>query len=220
MKGIEEMRRTRVKFCGLSDADDLARAIAEGADAIGFVLWPGSKRAIDVATLAHLASRVPAFVTRVGLFVDPAAEEVEACLPWLDLLQFHGDEPADFCGRFGRAWIKALRMRDGIDLHAAQADYAAASALLLDAWRPGMPGGTGETFDWSRIPAELEKPVILAGGLSAENVGLAIAAVAPYAVDVSGGIEASAEHQAAGRARKDGARMRAFMTAVAAADRR
>lgn len=207
------MRRTRVKFCGLTDADDLALAIAEGADAIGFVLWPGSKRAIDLATLQQLASRVPAFVTRVGLFVDPSAEEVEACLPWLDLLQFHGDEPPAFCARFDRAWIKALRMRDDIDLYAAQRDYAASSALLLDAWRPGVPGGTGETFDWSRIPADLEKPVILAGGLCAENVGQAIAAVAPFAVDVSGGIEASA-------GRKDSARMRAFMTAVTTADRR
>ncbi|ERL49508.1 phosphoribosylanthranilate isomerase [Halomonas huangheensis] len=208
---MPRLARTRVKFCGFTRSQDVTDAVALGADALGFVMWPGSKRAIDVSTLASLATLVPAFVTRVGLFVNPTPEEVQACLPWLDLLQFHGDESPEFCAQFGRAWIKALRMRDDIDLSAAQQDYAGANALLLDAWRPGVPGGTGETFDWSRIPDDLVKPVILAGGLDAEIVGQAITAVAPYAVDVSGGIEVSAgckgvEH------------MQAFMAAVRAAD--
>lgn len=208
---IPRQARTRVKFCGFTRQQDIATAVELGADALGFVMWAGSKRAIDVSMLTSLAASVPAFVTRVGLFVNPTPDEVKACLPWLDLLQFHGDESPEFCAQFGRAWIKALRMRDDIDLYAAQQDYAGANALLLDAWRPGVPGGTGETFDWSRIPADLIKPVILAGGLGAENVGQAIATVAPYAVDVSGGIESSA-------GRKDAARMQSFMTAVGSAN--
>lgn len=183
--------RTRVKFCGLSRAEDVDTAVALGADALGFVLWSGSKRAIELERLATLAERVPAFVTRVGLFVDPEPAEVKRAAEHLDLLQFHGDESPVHCAASGRPWIKALRMRDGLDLEAAARDYAGARALLLDAYRPGVPGGTGETFDWSRIPARLAKPVILAGGLTPANVAEAIAMVAPFAVDVSGGIEAS-----------------------------
>ncbi|SDM74434.1 phosphoribosylanthranilate isomerase [Franzmannia pantelleriensis] len=184
-------RRTRVKICGLTRTEDVAAAVAAGADALGFVLWPGSKRAVDVERLAALSARVPAFVTRVGLFVDQPPEVIAACAPHLDLLQFHGAESPAYCTAAPRPWIKALRMREGIDLHAAAEDYADARALLLDAYKPGVPGGTGETFDWSRIPASLAKPVILAGGLSASNVGTAIAAVRPFAVDVSGGVESS-----------------------------
>ncbi|MFW6346293.1 MAG: phosphoribosylanthranilate isomerase [Halomonas sp.] len=201
------MLRTRVKLCGLTRPEDVDAAVAAGADALGFVLWPGSKRALDEARLAALCSRVPAFVTRVGLFVDQTPALIERCAGHLDLLQFHGDEsPAD-CGAIGRPWIKALRMRDGLDLAAAAEAYHGARALLLDAYRPGVPGGTGETFDWSRIPASLAKPVILAGGLSAVNVAEAITAVAPYAVDVSGGVEAAPGI-------KDAARIGAFIEAV------
>lgn len=156
--------RTRIKFCGLSREQDVADAVAVGADALGFVLWPGSKRCVDEARLAAPSARVPAFVTRVGLFVDQQPELIARCAEHLDLLQFHGDETPAFCAGFGRPWIKALRMRDDLDLHAAAEAYAGAQALLLDAYRPGVPGGTGETFDWSRIPANLAKPVILAGG--------------------------------------------------------
>lgn len=184
--------RTRVKICGLTREQDVDTAVVAGADALGFVLWPGSRRAIDIDRLALLSARVPAFVTRVGLFVDQSPELIERVSRHLDLLQFHGDEPPTFCAAFDRPWIKALRMRDGLDLHALAGAYHGAQALLLDAYRPGVPGGTGETFDWSRIPASLAKPVILAGGLTPSNVGAAITAVHPFAVDVSGGVEIAA----------------------------
>lgn len=185
------MSRTRIKFCGFTRSQDVEHAAMLGADALGFVMWPNSARGISLDTLKVLSARVPAFATRVGLFVNQPAELIEQCLPYLDLIQFHGDETADFCQQFDRPWIKALRMRDAINLHHAAAEYAQAQALLLDAYRPGIPGGTGETFDWSRIPADLEKPVILAGGLTVENVTTAVRQVRPYAVDVSGGIEVS-----------------------------
>src|SRR5690554_8161691 len=205
--------RTRIKYCGLTREQDLRAAVAAGADALGFVLWPGSSRYVDVARLAELAAQVPAFVTRVGLFVDPEPELVRQVTPYLDLLQFHGNETPAFCAAFERPWIKALRMRDNLDLHVAVEAFNGAQALLLDAYRPGVPGGTGETFDWSRIPAGLKKPVILAGGLGADNVAEAIATVAPFAVDVSGGVEAAPGI-------KDAERMAAFLAAVSEGDRR
>ncbi|MEQ6890066.1 phosphoribosylanthranilate isomerase [Halomonas sp. CS7] len=207
------LHRTRIKFCGLTREEDVDAAVAAGADALGFVLWPGSKRAIDERRLVELSARVPAFVTRVGLFVDPSASLVACCSPHLDLLQFHGDETPGACEAAGRPWIKALRMREGLDLPAAAEAYRGARALLLDAYRPGVPGGTGETFDWSRIPASLAKPVILAGGLTPDNVDAAIAAVGPFAVDVSGGIETAPGV-------KDATRMAAFLDAVRRADDR
>ena len=196
--------RTRVKFCGLTREADIDAAVAAGADALGFVLWPSSERALDLARLAELSARVPAFVARVGLFVDQDPEFVNRCAPYLDLIQFHGDESPETCRQAPRAWIKALRMRENLDLHAAAEAYREARALLLDAYRPGIPGGTGEVFDWSRIPASLAKPVILAGGLTPDNVGEAVRRVRPFAVDVSGGIEAA-------RGIKDPAKLRAFI---------
>lgn len=205
------IQRTRVKLCGLTRPEDVDAAVAAGADALGFVLWPGSKRAVDESRLAELSARVPAFVTRVGLFVDQESAVIERCAAHLDLLQFHGDESPAFCAGFDRPWIKALRMRDGLDLDAAAEAYKGAQALLLDAYRPGVPGGTGETFDWSRIPAGLAKPVILAGGLGADNVAEAITTVVPFAVDVSGGVEASPGV-------KDAEHIAAFFTAVGRGD--
>ncbi|HSP57253.1 MAG TPA: phosphoribosylanthranilate isomerase [Halomonas sp.] len=205
------LARTRIKFCGLTREQDVDAAVAAGADALGFVLWPGSKRGIDASRLARLSARVPAFVTRVGLFVDQSPALIARCTESLDLLQFHGDEPPALCSSFTHPWIKALRMRDGLDLHAAVEAYDGARAVLLDAYRPGVPGGTGETFDWSRIPASLAKPVILAGGLTAANVADAIARVRPFAVDVSGGVEADTGI-------KDPERMLAFVDAVRRAD--
>lgn len=205
------LARTRIKFCGLAREQDIDAAVAAGADALGFVLWPGSKRGIDESRLARLSARVPAFVTRVGLFVDPSPALVARCAEFLDLLQFHGNEPPALCSSFTRPWIKALRMREGLDLHAAFEAYGGARAVLLDAYCPGVPGGTGETFDWSRIPASLTKPVILAGGLTPANMADAIATVRPFAVDVSGGIEADVGI-------KDPERMLAFMESVRRAD--
>ncbi|MBB3140550.1 phosphoribosylanthranilate isomerase [Halomonas organivorans] len=203
--------RTRVKFCGLTRPEDVDAAVAAGADALGFVLWSGSRRAVDIERLAMLSARVPAFVTRVGLFVDPDPELVASAAEHLDLLQFHGEETPAFCEAVGRPWIKALRMRDKLDLPQAARDYHAARALLLDAYRPGVPGGTGETFDWTRIPASLAKPVILAGGLTPANAAEAIASVRPFAVDVSGGIEAAPGV-------KDAELMADFLKAVRRAD--
>ncbi|WP_163575981.1 phosphoribosylanthranilate isomerase [Halomonas faecis] len=208
----EPLARTRVKICGLAREADVEAAVAAGADALGFVLWAGSRRAVDETQLARLAARVPAFVTRVGLFVDADADWVARCAAHLDLLQFHGNESPAACAIAGRPWIKALRMRDGLDVHAAAATYANARALLLDAYRPGVPGGTGETFDWSRIPANPTKPVILAGGLTPDNVAEAIAVAHPFAVDVSGGVEIEP-------GRKDPRRIAAFLSAVQNADR-
>ncbi|SFU32962.1 phosphoribosylanthranilate isomerase [Halomonas korlensis] len=205
------LARTRIKFCGLTREQDIDAAVAAGADALGFVLWPGSKRGIDESRLARLSARVPAFVTRVGLFVDPSPALVARCAESLDLLQFHGDEPPALCASFSRPWIKALRMREDLDLQMAVETYDGAQAVLLDAYRPGVPGGTGETFDWSRIPARLAKPVILAGGLTPDNVADAIATVRPFAVDVSGGVEADA-------GLKDPEQMLAFANAVRHAD--
>lgn len=183
--------RTRIKFCGLTRRQDVEAAVAAGADALGFVLWEGSRRHVTLDQMAELAVDVPAFVTRVGLLVDAPPELVFAASEHLDLLQFHGDESPQECQRYSRPWIKALRMREGLCLEKAARQYHQARALLLDAYRPGVPGGTGEIFDWSRIPARLAKPVILAGGLTPANVAEAIAAVGPLAVDVSGGIERS-----------------------------
>ncbi|MBP5980188.1 MAG: phosphoribosylanthranilate isomerase [Halomonas sp.] len=205
--------RTRIKFCGLTRREDIEQAVSLGVDALGFVMWPKSPRSISVEQLAGLSANVPAFVTRVGLFVDQPVELIEQCLPYLDVIQFHGNESPEFCAQFGRPWIKALRMHESVNLDKAANDYHQAQALLLDAYRPGMPGGTGETFDWARIPAELAKPVILAGGLTADNIASAVQQVAPYAVDVSGGIELA-------RGCKDVDKMASFVSQVAFADAR
>jgi len=205
------LTRTRIKFCGFTRGEDVDRAVALGVDALGFVMWPKSARSVSVEQLAALSARVPAFVTRVGLFVDQPEELIEQCLPYLDMLQFHGNETPDECQRFSLPWMKALRMRDEIDLAQEAERYHRAQALLLDAYRSGTPGGTGETFDWSRIPANLAKPVILAGGLSADNIADAVRQVAPYAVDVSGGIEAA-------HGCKDADKMASFVRHVALAD--
>lgn len=199
--------RTRIKICGLTRAEDVDAAVAAGADALGFVMWPGSSRSLDIELLAKLASRVPAYVTRVGLFVDQDPGFIHQCEAYLDLVQFHGEESPSECAQASRPWVKALRMRDGLDLEAAARDFDEARGLLLDAYKPGVPGGTGETFDWSRIPANLSKPVILAGGLDADNVGEAVRTVRPFAVDVSGGVE-----QAKGI--KDPDKIRAFVRHV------
>ncbi|MEY1661816.1 phosphoribosylanthranilate isomerase [Isoalcanivorax beigongshangi] len=182
----------RVKICGLTQVDDALAAARLGADAIGLVFYAPSPRAVTVAQARAIVAALPPMVTTVGLFVDAAATEVQQVLGQvpLDVLQFHGDESADYCARFGRPWWKALRVRPGLDLSAAAAHYAAAQALLLDAYVPGVPGGTGERFDWSLIPPALPLPVILAGGLTPDNVRTAIDSAAPWGVDVSGGVEA------------------------------
>ncbi|MFF7107028.1 phosphoribosylanthranilate isomerase [Pseudomonas sichuanensis] len=203
------MSNVRSKICGITRIEDALAAVEAGADAIGLVFYEKSPRAVDVRKARAIVEALPPFVTTVGLFVNASRCELNEILEvvQLDLLQFHGDEsPAD-CEGYHRPWIKALRVRPGDDLEAACKLYAGARGILLDAYVPGIPGGTGEAFDWSLIPQHLSKPIILAGGLSADNVAQAIRQVRPYAVDVSGGVE-----QAKGI--KDAVKIEAFMQAV------
>ena len=204
-----DKRRARVKICGITNRADALAACEAGADALGFVFYPDSPRYVAPERAAEISRAMPPFVTRVGLFVNAAAAEIERVSGQarLDLLQFHGDESAAFCAGFDLPWIKAVRMRDGIDLRQVRAQYAAARALLLDSHVAGVYGGSGQSFCWQRVPSALGRCVILAGGLRAENVGAAIRAVQPYAVDVSGGVEREP-------GRKDHAAMRRFIEAV------
>jgi phosphoribosylanthranilate isomerase len=206
-------RRTRVKICGITRVEDALAAAQAGADAIGFVFYPKSPRAVDCATARAICAALPPFVTTVGLFVDAEPAAIRATLEQvpLDTLQFHGAELPAYCGQFGRPFLKALRMHDSIDIAAEQVQYGAARALLLDTYRPGVPGGTGEIFDWQRVPPALAGRIVLAGGLGPANVGAAVAAVRPYAVDVSGGVES-------GPGIKDAQRIRDFIAAVSRAD--
>lgn len=185
--------RTRIKLCGLKQIDEVVLADRLGADAIGLVFYPPSPRAISAANASPLAAAAGAFCTRVGLFVNPTLDEVESVLAEvpLDVLQFHGDEPPEFCAAFGRPWMKALRVRDADQLAADLDTYSAANSLLLDAYKAGEPGGTGETFNWNLIPERWRSRIILAGGLTPANVAEAVRQVQPLGVDVSGGIEAS-----------------------------
>ncbi len=184
---------TRIKICGITRVDDAHAAAYGGADAIGLVFHEKSPRYVTVQQAARLARALPPFVTVVGLFVDVSADYVRAVLEEvpLDLLQFHGEETPDFCASFGRPYIKAIRVRAGVDLVHCASAYASAQGLLLDAWVEGVPGGTGHAFDWGLIPHDLPLPVILSGGLNPGNVQEAIRAVRPYAVDVSSGVEES-----------------------------
>ena len=207
--------RTRVKICGLTREEDIAAAVAAGADAIGFVFHTPSPRAVSIDDAFALVARVPAFVTTVGLFVDADPALIDAAIRHLrlDLLQFHGhEEPAD-CAGFGRPWIKAIAMREGIDVQRQCKQYDGAAALLLDTYDPVLAGGTGRRFDWDRVPAELAPRIILAGGLDAGNVADAIERVRPYAVDVSGGVERA-------KGIKDHRKINDFMQGVRDGDRR
>lgn len=181
----------RVKICGITRAQDLHAACDAGADALGFVFYEKSPRHLTIAAAAALVRELPPFVQAVGLFVNAEPAFIESVLQAvpLDLLQFHGDEtPAD-CARVGRPFIKAVRVNRDTDLLKCAADFESARGLLLDAFVPGVPGGTGERFDWSLIPPDLPKPVILSGGLTPDNVAEAVERVRLWAVDVSSGVE-------------------------------
>ena len=184
--------RTRVKICGLTRAQDAEAAVAAGADALGFVFYAPSPRNVAVTKAAEIVRRLPPYVTSVGLFVNATADEIARIIGevGIDLLQFHGAEPPEFCAAHQRPWMRAVRMKPETDLAAEAERFAGGRGLLLDAYRPGVPGGTGETFDWARIPPALASHIVLAGGLTPENVGRAVREVKPYAVDVSGGVEA------------------------------
>ena len=182
----------RIKICGLTRPQDIQDAVTQGADALGFVLYAPSPRAVTAEQAAQLIKHVPAFVTTVALFVNETAENVSHALAVcpFDLLQFHGDESPEFCRQFNRPYMKAIRVRSTDDIHSAVQQYPDAKALLLDAYVENLPGGTGQAFDWRLIP-QLDIPWVLAGGLNANNVADAVIQVQPFAVDVSGGVEAS-----------------------------
>lgn len=203
------MSVVRSKICGITRIEDALIAAEAGADAIGLVFYAKSPRAVSIQQAQDIAAALPAFVTTVGLFVNASHKELNDVLAGvaLDLLQFHGDESPAECESYQRPYIKALRVKPGDDIAQLAAPYAKARGILLDTYVPGVPGGTGAAFDWSLVPSGLPQPVILAGGLSAANVQAAIEQVRPYAVDVSGGVEA-------GKGIKDAAKIRAFMQAV------
>jgi phosphoribosylanthranilate isomerase len=205
--------RVRVKICGITNTQDAQAAVALGADAIGLVFFPPSPRFVTLDQAAEITRQLPPFVTIVGLFVDADAQTIARAIAEvpLNLLQFHGEERAAECAMHGLRWIKAVRMRADVDLDTAAARYQQAAGLLLDAYCPGIPGGTGETFDWDRIPQRMASRIVLAGGLTPGNVAEAIAQVRPYAVDVSGGVEAEP-------GRKDAAKMAAFIRGVRRAE--
>jgi len=182
--------RTRVKICGITRRQDAEFSVEMGADALGLVFYAPSPRAVTIAQAQDIITGLPPFISIVALFVDAEPEEVTACLEALPigLLQFHGNESPEYCEQFNHPYMKALRMREGIDLQSEVSRYSSASAILVDSYQAGVPGGTGQVFDWSMI-TDFNKPLVLAGGLDAANVAKAIKQVKPYAVDVSGGVE-------------------------------
>ena len=195
------MKKTRVKICGVTSVADAALAQEAGADAIGLVFYGPSPRYLQIDQAREIALSAGPFVTLVGLFVDAPVEyvnEVLASVP-LHVLQFHGNESRDYCESFQRSYIKAIRMRPELDVLGAINQHPLAAGILLDAYRPGIPGGTGETFDWQRVPRQSTTPIILAGGLSASNIAEAIELTAVYGVDVSGGVEISPGIKDAGK---------------------
>jgi phosphoribosylanthranilate isomerase len=186
-------QRTRIKICGIREALHGVVASDAGADAIGLVFYRDSPRFVTPGAAANVVAMLPPFVTSVGLFVDADEAKIHDTLKTvrLDCLQFHGNETPDFCASFALPFIKAVRMEEGTNLLEWAGRFSSARALIVDAHVPGIPGGTGQTFDWSAIPRDLPIPVILSGGLDAENVGRAVRAVGPWAVDVSSGVEAT-----------------------------
>jgi phosphoribosylanthranilate isomerase len=201
--------RVRVKICGITRVEDALVAVENGADAIGLVFYEPSPRAVSVEQAIKIVSQIPAFISIVGLFVNAEERFVRDVISnvALDLLQFHGDEAPEECSSYGLPFMKAIRVKSDTNLVQYAKDYSASRALLLDTYTEGVAGGTGHTFDWGLIPSDLNKPVVLAGGLTAENVGSAIQQVKPYAVDVSGGVELS-------KGIKDAAKIAAFMQQV------
>lgn len=201
--------RTRVKICGITRVEDALSAVEQGADAIGLVFYPPSPRYVSASQAAEIAQVLPAFVTVVGLFVDALSADIEAVLSKvpIDLIQFHGNETPEQCRRYEKPYIKAIRVKTDTNLIQYQSDFSDAKALLLDTYTDGVPGGTGQVFDWNVIPKHMTKQLVLAGGLDANNVTQAIKLVKPYAVDVSGGVESA-------KGIKDAAKIAAFMRGV------
>jgi phosphoribosylanthranilate isomerase len=206
--------RTRVKICGFTRIEDAVYAAHNGVDAIGLVFYPASPRHVEIEQAIRIVNALPAFTSVVALFVDEQEakiREVLAQVP-IDCIQFHGDETAEACRIYGKRYIKAISMREGIDIPALAHYYHDAAGLLLDAFHPDAKGGTGSQFNWSLIPHQLDLPIILAGGLDETNAKLAVQTVRPYALDVSSGVEAR-------KGIKDSHKMAAFIKQVNEGDR-
>lgn len=201
--------RTRVKICGITRVEDALSAVEQGADAIGLVFYAPSPRCVTIVQAAEISAALPPFVSVVALFVDPTQQQVNEVLANLnvDVLQFHGDESEAECVQYGLPYLKAIRVKSDTNLIQYVQSFMSAKALLLDAHTETAVGGTGQMFDWNLIPEHMAKAIILAGGLTPDNVKEAIQQVKPYAVDVSGGVE-----QAKGI--KDATKIAAFMAAV------
>jgi phosphoribosylanthranilate isomerase len=208
------MQRTRVKICGFTNAKQAAFAAFSGVDAIGLVFYPPSPRNVAISTAQEIVAALPAFTSVVALFVDASEEQITQVIEQvpIDTIQFHGNETAAQCRIYGKPYMKAVRMQSDIDINALTTEYHDASGLLLDAYHAGIPGGTGEQFDWDLIPAHCDLPIILAGGLTEHNARAAIQRVQPYALDVSSGVEAS-------KGIKDNNKIAAFLTEVYLSDR-
>lgn len=201
--------RTRVKICGITREEDAKAAVAAGCDAIGLVFYRPSPRYVSPQKAAQIVASLPPFISVVGLFVDAEPDEILQVMEQvrLDLLQFHGNESPEACERFDMPYMKAIRVKPDTNLLQYAEQFKHAQALLLDAFIEGVPGGTGQVFDWNIIPKTFPLPVVLAGGLCPENVVQAVRQVQPYAVDVSGGVELN-------KGIKDAAKIAAFMRGV------
>jgi len=208
------MKRTRVKICGFTSTEQAAFAAQAGTDAICLVFYPPSPRHVSIDKAQKIVAALPAFTTVVALFVDASEAQIREVIEQvpIDLLQFHGTEPADACRLYAKPYIKAIRMRTDTDIKALSTEYHDASGLLLDAYHTKAKGGTGEQFDWDLIPEHCALPIILAGGLGVHNARDAIEHVKPYALDVSSGVEAE-------KGIKDNNKIAAFLTEVYLSDR-
>lgn len=207
------MTRTRAKICGITSVGDARAAVQAGADAIGLNRYPHSPRYVSVQDAIDISKQVPAFVTKVALFVNETVAEVKAFLEHVsvDLLQFHGDEDEAYCRQFDLPYIKVFKVESGAELATRVRHFPSSQGILVDSMVPGQQGGTGQVFDWQGLP-DFDKPLILAGGLTKANVSQAIATVKPYAVDVCSGVESAPGV-------KDATKIKEFLAVVAAADR-
>jgi phosphoribosylanthranilate isomerase len=207
------MSRTRVKICGITRIEDALLACGLGADAIGLVMSPQSPRCVSIERARAIRAALPPFVSAVVLSHDLPAGHLSHIIEEIrpDMVQFHGSEDAGFCESFGMRYIKAIGMAGEMDARSFAATHPRACGFVLDGHAPGAQGGQGKTFDWSRVPRDLDRPVILAGGLNAGNVARAIREVRPWAVDIASGVESAPGV-------KDENKLRAFFAAVRAAD--
>ena len=207
------MRRTRVKICGITRPEHARAAAGAGADAIGLMFYEPSPRYVTPIRAREVCAALPPLVSVVGVFVNPEPRDIEAVVEDVpfDLIQFHGEESPELCARAGKPYVKAVRVRTRDDIVEAEARYSDARALLLDAHHDTLWGGTGSRFDWDLVPDDVRRPVVLAGGLTPENVAAAIRRVRPFAVDVSGGVESAPGE-------KDARSMERFMKEVASAE--